>query len=158
MFYNKRDAKYGDARERSDRERVQNDGSVSFFVIDFFLPLSEPILPFVVQVRSAGPYSSTLSFSKPAAQSPPKGSHSGSCKSHLRFHPSPAPSLPPPSTSTHLHHPSKNTPPTNTPNSLPCRFLWGIALLPLGVYVIAQDLNVPLIVQPQLLSLFSLLS
>jgi hypothetical protein len=39
----------------------------------------------------------------------------------------------------------------------PCRFLWGIAALPLGVYVIAQDLNVPLIVQPQLFGLFSLL-
>ncbi|KAH9976069.1 hypothetical protein BJV74DRAFT_798724 [Russula compacta] len=38
------------------------------------------------------------------------------------------------------------------------RFLWGIAALPLGVYAITQDLNVPLIVQPQLLGLFSLLS
>ncbi|KAI9508372.1 hypothetical protein F5148DRAFT_979896 [Russula earlei] len=37
-------------------------------------------------------------------------------------------------------------------------FLWGVASLPLGVYVILQDLNVPLIVQPQLLGLFSLLS
>lgn len=37
-------------------------------------------------------------------------------------------------------------------------FLWGIAALPLGVYVITQDLNVPLIVQPQLFGLFSLLS
>lgn len=37
-------------------------------------------------------------------------------------------------------------------------FLWGIAALPLGVYVIVQDLNVPLIVQPQLFGLFSLLS
>ena len=58
----------------------------------------------------------------------------------------------------HLHHPSKNTPPTNTPNSLPCRFLWGIAALPLSVYVIAQDLNVPLIIQLQLFGLFSPLS
>ena len=32
------DAKYSDARECSGRERVRNDGSVSFFVIDFFLP------------------------------------------------------------------------------------------------------------------------
>lgn len=38
------------------------------------------------------------------------------------------------------------------------RFLWGIAALPLGVYVIVQDLNIPLIVQPQLFGLFSLLS
>ncbi|KAH9973583.1 PQ loop repeat-domain-containing protein [Lactifluus volemus] len=37
-------------------------------------------------------------------------------------------------------------------------FLWGIAALPLGVYVIVQDLNIPLIVQPQLFGLFSLLS
>ncbi|KAI0288986.1 PQ loop repeat-domain-containing protein [Russula brevipes] len=37
-------------------------------------------------------------------------------------------------------------------------FLWGVSALPLGVYVIAQDLNVPLIVQPQLFGLFSLLS
>lgn len=37
-------------------------------------------------------------------------------------------------------------------------FLWGIAALPLGIYVIAQDLNVPLIVQPQLFGLLSLLS
>jgi hypothetical protein len=33
-----------------------------------------------------------------------------------------------------------------------------MAALPLGVYVIVQDLNVPLIVQPQLFALFSLLS
>ena len=33
-----------------------------------------------------------------------------------------------------------------------------MAALPLGVYVIVQDLNVPLIVQPQLFGLFSLLS
>ncbi|KAI0251721.1 PQ loop repeat-domain-containing protein [Lactifluus subvellereus] len=37
-------------------------------------------------------------------------------------------------------------------------FLWGISSLPLGVYVIVQDLNIPLIVQPQLFGLFSLLS
>ncbi|KAI0282984.1 hypothetical protein BC826DRAFT_961216 [Russula brevipes] len=37
-------------------------------------------------------------------------------------------------------------------------FFWGISALPLGVYVIAQDLNVPLIVQPQLFGLFALLS
>lgn len=37
-------------------------------------------------------------------------------------------------------------------------FLWGISALPLGVYVIAQDLNVPLIVQPQFFGLFALLS
>ena len=54
----------------------------------------------------------------------------------------------------HLRLPSKNTPLTNTPNSLPCRFLWGIAALPLGVY----GLNVPLTVQPQLFGLFSLFS
>jgi len=34
----------------------------------------------------------------------------------------------------------------------------GISALPLGAHVIAQDLNVPLIVQPQLFGLFSLLS
>ena len=33
-----------------------------------------------------------------------------------------------------------------------------MAALPLGVYAIVQDLNVPLIVQPQLFGLFSLLS
>jgi hypothetical protein len=33
-----------------------------------------------------------------------------------------------------------------------------MAALPLGIYVIVQDLNVPLIVQPQLFGLFSLLS
>ncbi|KAH9976067.1 hypothetical protein BJV74DRAFT_172223 [Russula compacta] len=37
-------------------------------------------------------------------------------------------------------------------------FLWDISALPLGVYVIAQDLNVPLNVQPQLFCLSSLLS
>ncbi|KAI0306114.1 PQ loop repeat-domain-containing protein [Multifurca ochricompacta] len=37
-------------------------------------------------------------------------------------------------------------------------FLWGISALPLGVYVIVQDLNIPLIVQPQLFGLFCLLS
>jgi hypothetical protein len=36
--------------------------------------------------------------------------------------------------------------------------MWSIAALPLGIYVIVQDLNVPLIVQPQLFALFSLLS
>jgi hypothetical protein len=33
-----------------------------------------------------------------------------------------------------------------------------MSALPLGVYVIAQDLNVPLIIQPQLFGIFSLLS
>ncbi|KAI9434542.1 hypothetical protein F5148DRAFT_990044 [Russula earlei] len=42
--------------------------------------------------------------------------------------------------------------------ALPTAFLWGVASLPPGVYVIVQDWNVPLIVQPQLLGLFSLLS
>jgi len=37
-------------------------------------------------------------------------------------------------------------------------FLWGIVALPLGVYVIVRDLNIPLIVQPQLFGLFLLLS
>src|SRR6266702_2101706 len=36
--------------------------------------------------------------------------------------------------------------------------IWSVAALPLGVYVIVQDLNVPLIVQPQLFALFALLS
>ena len=36
--------------------------------------------------------------------------------------------------------------------------MWNVAALPLGVYVIVQDLNVPLIVQPQLFALFTLLS
>ena len=88
MFHSKRDAKYSDARERSGRERVRNDGSVGFFVIDLFLPVPAPILPSVVQVRSSGPYSSSHSYSKPGEQSPPKGSRPGSCKSYLRFHPS----------------------------------------------------------------------
>ncbi|KAI9511201.1 hypothetical protein F5148DRAFT_961248, partial [Russula earlei] len=37
-------------------------------------------------------------------------------------------------------------------------FLWGITSLPLGVYIIVQDLNIPLIMQPQLLGFFLLLS
>ncbi|KAF8473632.1 PQ loop repeat-domain-containing protein [Russula ochroleuca] len=37
-------------------------------------------------------------------------------------------------------------------------FLWGVAAIPVGVYVTVQDLNVPLIVQPQLFGIFSLLS
>jgi len=37
-------------------------------------------------------------------------------------------------------------------------FLWGITALPLGVYVIVQDLNIPLIVEPQLFGPFLLLS
>lgn len=36
--------------------------------------------------------------------------------------------------------------------------MWCVAALPLGIYVIVQDLNVPLIVQPQLFALFTLLS
>ena len=36
--------------------------------------------------------------------------------------------------------------------------MWSIAALPLGIYVIVQDLNVPLIVQPQLFALFTLCS
>ncbi|KAN0138195.1 PQ loop repeat domain containing protein [Lactarius tabidus] len=36
--------------------------------------------------------------------------------------------------------------------------MWSIAALPLGIYVIVQDLNVPLIVQPQLFALFTLFS
>ncbi|KAI9453020.1 PQ loop repeat-domain-containing protein [Lactarius psammicola] len=36
--------------------------------------------------------------------------------------------------------------------------MWSMAALPLGVYVIVQDLNVPLIIQPQLFALFTLLS
>lgn len=38
------------------------------------------------------------------------------------------------------------------------RLLWGISGAFLGVYVIVQDLNVPLIVQPQVLSVLSLIS
>ncbi|KAI0083937.1 PQ loop repeat-domain-containing protein [Irpex rosettiformis] len=37
-------------------------------------------------------------------------------------------------------------------------FLWGISGAFLGVYVIVQDLNIPLIVQPQVLSVLSLVS
>ncbi|KAF8268698.1 hypothetical protein EI94DRAFT_1771495 [Lactarius quietus] len=40
----------------------------------------------------------------------------------------------------------------------PGSLMWSIAALPLGIYVIAQDLNIPLIVQPQLFGLFTLLS
>ncbi|KAI9444486.1 hypothetical protein H4582DRAFT_2178327 [Lactarius indigo] len=36
--------------------------------------------------------------------------------------------------------------------------MWSMAALPLGIYVIVQDLNIPLIVQPQLFALFTLLS
>jgi hypothetical protein len=36
--------------------------------------------------------------------------------------------------------------------------MWSIAALPLGIYVIVQDLNIPLIVQPQLFALFTLFS
>ncbi len=36
--------------------------------------------------------------------------------------------------------------------------MWSVAALPLGIYVIVQDLNVPLIVQPQLFALLTLLS
>lgn len=39
-----------------------------------------------------------------------------------------------------------------------CRLLWGISGAFLGVYVVVQDLNVPLIVQPQVLSFLSLVS
>lgn len=38
------------------------------------------------------------------------------------------------------------------------RFLWGIACMFLGVFNIDQDLNVPLIVQPQLFSFIALVS
>jgi len=37
-------------------------------------------------------------------------------------------------------------------------FLWGISCVPLGVYVIVQNLNIPLILQPQLFGLLSLTS
>jgi hypothetical protein len=43
-------------------------------------------------------------------------------------------------------------------NEFYCRFLWGASGTFLGVYNIVQDLNVPLIVQPQVLSFLSLLS
>jgi len=50
-------------------------------------------------------------------------------------------------------HPSPSSAPLT--NSLLYRFLWGIALLPLGVDTIPQDLNVLLIVPPQLFALLS---
>ncbi|KAH9973579.1 hypothetical protein BGW80DRAFT_1308287 [Lactifluus volemus] len=37
-------------------------------------------------------------------------------------------------------------------------FLWGIAALTIGVYIIVQGLNIPINVQPQLFGLFALLS
>lgn len=36
--------------------------------------------------------------------------------------------------------------------------MWGLAALPLGVYAIVQNLNIPLILQPQLFALLSLIS
>jgi hypothetical protein len=39
-----------------------------------------------------------------------------------------------------------------------CRFLWSIAGLTLGIYTVVQDLNLPLILQPQLFGFFTLLS
>lgn len=39
-----------------------------------------------------------------------------------------------------------------------CRFNWGISAIFLGVYAIVQDLNIPLIVQPQLFATFCLAS
>lgn len=38
------------------------------------------------------------------------------------------------------------------------RFLWGVSGAFFGVYAIVQDLNVPLIIQPQVLSFLSLVS
>ncbi len=38
------------------------------------------------------------------------------------------------------------------------RLLWGVSGVFFGVYAIVQDLNIPLIVQPQLLSTLSYLS
>ena len=37
-------------------------------------------------------------------------------------------------------------------------FMWGIAGLPLGVYNVVQNLNIPLILQPQLFAFLSLVS
>jgi len=39
-----------------------------------------------------------------------------------------------------------------------CRLLWGIAAGFLGVYAIVQNLNIPLIIQPQLFGMLSLIS
>ena len=36
--------------------------------------------------------------------------------------------------------------------------MWCMSALPFGIYVIVQDLNIPLIVQPQLFALLTLLS
>ncbi|ETW79028.1 hypothetical protein HETIRDRAFT_14443, partial [Heterobasidion irregulare TC 32-1] len=36
--------------------------------------------------------------------------------------------------------------------------IWSLSSIPLGIYVIVQDLNIPLILQPQLFGFFSLLS
>ena len=39
-----------------------------------------------------------------------------------------------------------------------CRLIWAIGAAPLGVYVIVQNLNIPLILQPQLFGALSLVS
>lgn len=41
---------------------------------------------------------------------------------------------------------------------LSCRFFWGLSGAPLGVYVIVQDLNIPLIIQPHAFAALSILS
>jgi len=39
-----------------------------------------------------------------------------------------------------------------------CSLLWSLASIPLGVYVIVQNLNIPLIIQPELFGAFTLIS
>lgn len=38
------------------------------------------------------------------------------------------------------------------------RLIWGLAAVPLGVYSIIQDLNIPLIIQPQLFGFLSIVA
>ena len=98
------------------------------------------------QARSCGPCNSSHNSSKLGDPNPQRVSHPGSCK-----HTPSKPSYTLTQLNPHWHLRA-------TLNTSSHSFLWGISALPLGVYVIAQDLNVPLIVQPQLFGLFSLLS
>ena len=85
-------------------------------------------MPFVLKVRSSGPYSSSLSFTKPGAQSPPKGFHPGSCKSPPLLSPAPPASLL--QSRTHSHLPSNST--NKASHSFPTQLPLGHLGAPIG--------------------------
>ena len=168
----------GHAGQRCRRKRIRDTWyaachDLPSFVIHNYVHV---LLAARIQAPSAGPSNSSRKYGSHTAQSPPTASLNGSCEhprsfprralagpnggrgaphgaraSWRRFAPSPAVSL-----ASRAPRPSADD--CFLPARARRRLAWGVAGAFLGTYSVVQDLNVPLILQPQLFSLLSFVS